>query len=571
MKHSTALTTLLSILFILIVMSLGSRNSATQSAIENNIPQETTSNTLQKRTRSDETAEFIKDGPQGPRGLWSVAARPDPAQLSDLNMPVILVSTQSMAGQGKWANVIVSRGAFQNKSAKAVKNIQLRWVLRSIYNSSEFLQGSTPMFEMQLFAASTKQKKIPFVNFAKIARPLFKSGQLNGEYLLELSVEAVRFEDGETWKQEQLIASINTSTNLRGKSRTQNEPVKNLREKEVRAHAKYLTPQLPSCPDTLCSVGPIHGEAQCWHQPSSAGSACRKYSCNGIYCLCDNVLCGANCPDRDNDGWTLCEGDCDDEPATGSNINPGRLEFANFTTCFDGVDNDCDPETLEGCEEFLCAAQFPEECEPEGGGGGGCGGGGICCVPTPDGWECCGTPILIDVTGNGFKLTNATTGVDFDLDSNGTRERRAWTEAASDDAWLALDRNGNGAIDAGSELFGNFTPQPDPPVGQERNGFLALAEYDKPTNGGNGDRLITPSDSIFASLRLWLDLNHNGISEAAELMSLQSIGLKTIELDYKESKKQDEYGNSFRYRAKVKDEKGAQVNRWAWDVFLLSR
>lgn len=96
-----------------------------------------------------------------------------------------------------------------------------------------------------------------------------------------------------------------------------------------------------------------------------------------------------------------------------------------------------------------------------------------------------------------------------------------------------------------------------------------MAEYDKPANGGNGDRLITSTDSIFASLRLWQDSNHNGVSEAAELIGLRAVGLTTLEVDCKESKKTDERGNYFRYRAKVKDQEGAGVYRWAWDVFLV--
>lgn len=224
------------------------------------------------------------------------------------------------------------------------------------------------------------------------------------------------------------------------------------------------------------------------------------------------------------------------------------------------------------CGEFDCGSA--EFCSISGPSdfcrypGSGCAAGEVyyngCCATL-------GTPILLDLAGDGLRLTNLASGVTFAIGPGAQAYPVSWTEPASDDAWLVLDRNGNGTIDDGTELFGNNTPQADPPSGHERNGYLALAVYDDPARGGNGDGRITTADAIYGVLRLWRDRNHNGVSEPRELSTLASEGVVDFGLDYRLSKRTDRFGNIFRYRAKVAIDRGERsgTTTWSVDVFLL--
>jgi hypothetical protein len=128
--------------------------------------------------------------------------------------------------------------------------------------------------------------------------------------------------------------------------------------------------------------------------------------------------------------------------------------------------------------------------------------------------SCFYSPLVLDLDGDGVHMTSLASGVAFDLLATGAPVRTAWITKG--DAWLALDRNGNGVIDSSAELFGEH---------QAANGFAALAELD-----ANGDGVVDARDPVYAELVVWRDANANGVSDPGELVSLEAAGVRSIAL-----------------------------------------
>lgn len=182
------------------------------------------------------------------------------------------------------------------------------------------------------------------------------------------------------------------------------------------------------------------------------------------------------------------------------------------------------------------------------------------------------SPIVLDLNGNGkldlISLTEKTNKARFDLTGHGSLKKLGWV--SQEDGLLALDVNKDGVINSGVELFGEYSKELKPsqeikPVNFE-NGFLALAQYDD-----NKDLKIDASDSVYGSLKVWIDKNGNGKSEVKELKSLKEMDIVSLSLvstsTYTGETYMKEAGNELRYLGSYKTGKGQ--TRLSADVWFM--
>ncbi len=248
-----------------------------------------------------------------------------------------------------------------------------------------------------------------------------------------------------------------------------------------------------------------------------------------------NEACGATCLGRIM--WDVFPA----PPAVVTSQECAALDFL-WTTAWESPDP-CDwPDPPPGCDD-------------------GQGGGGYGFPPQ--------SPILLDLDSDGFHLTGLGDSVVFDIDADEKPESVAWTKAGSRDAFLWLDRNSNGLVDDGNELFGNHTRLQDGSVAL--HGYQALSEFDNLKLGGNQDGFLDRNDAVFQDLSLWIDRNHDGYSDPGEIRLLTHSKIVRLDLSYRMLIESDEHGNIYKYLSRAWVQRGTRIKRiLTTDVFFLT-
>lgn len=153
------------------------------------------------------------------------------------------------------------------------------------------------------------------------------------------------------------------------------------------------------------------------------------------------------------------------------------------------------------------------------------------------------TPLIIDLNGDGVKTITDNMGVTFDFNNDGELIRTGWVHP--EDGLLVMDRDKNGIISNGNELFGEHSPVLSFNI-NDKNGFSSLSSLDS-----NCDGLINQDDISWSELLVWKDNSMDGISQSDELFSLETIGISSIGIDAQRSFFYDENGNFHKLTANV--------------------
>lgn len=203
-------------------------------------------------------------------------------------------------------------------------------------------------------------------------------------------------------------------------------------------------------------------------------------------------------------------------------------------------------------------------------GGGGVGDGELRDdTPPTEGWggnvnTCCTSPIVLDLGDGMYRFTSVLDGVQFDIRNVGKPVRMSWTRAQADTAFLAMDRNADGQITSGAELFGDNTRLKSGAIAG--NGFEALAEFDD-----NIDGLVDSADTLWGRLLLWIYRNHDGKSSADELQPIRRSSVVGLETARQWVGRRDQWGNELRYMSHFRvTSGGATSRRVCYDAFFVT-